>query len=138
MEPPVLSIVVGFIRSPEGRAALEHAEEEARLRGARLVIVHSSRGGGGERPEDALADREELEQVGERLAAAGVAHEVRELARGGSPAADLVDVANEVGATMIVIRLRRRSRVGKLILGSNAQDTLLGADCPVLAVKPTD
>ncbi|HET9091591.1 MAG TPA: universal stress protein [Acidimicrobiales bacterium] len=132
------SIVVGFTRSPEGRAALEQAEGEARLRRARLVIVHSSRGGGGERPEEALADREELERAGERLAAVGVAHELRELVRGASPAADLVDVANELGAAMIVIGLRRRSRVGKLILGSNAQDVLLGADCPVLAVKPAD
>ena len=45
-------------------------------------------------------------------------------------------VANELGATMIVIGLRRRSRVGKLVLGSNAQDILLTADCAVLAVKP--
>ena len=51
------------------------------------------------------------------------------------PADDLVNVAQDVEADIIVIGLRRRSPVGKLILGSNAQRVLLDAPCPVLAVK---
>jgi nucleotide-binding universal stress UspA family protein len=37
-------IVVGFLRSPEGRAALDRAVEEARLRDAELLVIHSLRG----------------------------------------------------------------------------------------------
>ena len=55
--------------------------------------------------------------------------------RGNEPAEDLIAVANDVGADLIVIGLRRRTPVGKLILGSNAQRILLDAPCAVLAVK---
>jgi nucleotide-binding universal stress UspA family protein len=55
--------------------------------------------------------------------------------RGLEPAEDLLKVAEEVSAELIIIGLRRRSPVGKLILGSTAQRILLDAPCPVLAVK---
>jgi nucleotide-binding universal stress UspA family protein len=60
---------------------------------------------------------------------------VRQLVRGNEPAEDLIAVANETDADLIVIGLRRRTPVGKLILGSNAQRILLDAPCAVLAVK---
>ena len=44
--------------------------------------------------------------------------------------------AASVSADLVVIGLRRRSPVGKLLMGSVAQRILLGADCAVLAVKP--
>ena len=69
------------------------------------------------------------------LDAAGVEYDIRQLVRGFEPAEDLISIAEANSAELIVIGLRRRSPVGKLILGSNAQRILLDAHCPVLAVK---
>ena len=60
---------------------------------------------------------------------------MRQLVRGFEPAEDLISIAETSDAALIVIGLRRRTPVGKLILGSNAQRILLDAPCPVLAVK---
>ena len=73
----------------------------------------------------------------EEVVQAGMEMDVREYARGNDPATDLLEVAEQVNADLIVIGLRRRSPVGKLLLGSNAQKILLEAGIPVLAVKPT-
>ena len=129
------SIVVGYVARPEGRAALRRAAEEARLRNAKLVVVNSRRGGRELDAADASDLDAELKAVHDELTDAGVDHEVRQVVRGTDPADDLIDVAVVVGAELIVIGLRRRSPVGKLILGSSAQRVLLDAPCPVLAVK---
>ncbi len=132
------TIVVGYVPKPEGHAALKRAAEEARLRGMRLVVVNSHRGGRDFDRDDALDSENQLEEVRSMLRESGVEHEVRQLVRGLDPADDLVNVATEVDADIIVIGLRRRTPVGKLILGSNAQRVLLDAPCPVLAVKAAE
>ena len=48
------------------------------------------------------------------------------------------DFADRLKASLIVIGLRRRTPTGKLLTGSQAQRTLLDANCPVLAVKASD
>jgi nucleotide-binding universal stress UspA family protein len=130
-----VKIVVGYIKSDEGKAALDKAIEETRLRDGQLVVVHSMRGGARDEVEQVTEYREEFEAVQQRLDGEGIQYELRELVRGKPAGEDLVTLANEVDADLIVIGLRRRSPVGKLVLGSNAQDILLAADCPVLAVK---
>lgn len=129
------TIVVGYVPKPEGRAALRRAAEEARLRGAHLVVVNSARGGRDFEAEDAARSEAELDEVRSQLSQAGVEGEVRQLIRGADVAEDLIAIAEENAADFIVIGLRRRSPVGKLILGSNAQRILLDAPCPVLCVK---
>jgi nucleotide-binding universal stress UspA family protein len=132
------TIVVGYVPKPEGRAALHRAAEEAKLRESRLVVVNSHRGGREFDRDDAIETEAQLEEVKSELASSGVEFDVRQLVRGMDPAEDLVNVATEVSADLIIIGLRRRSPVGKLILGSNAQRVLLDAPCPVLAVKAAE
>lgn len=129
------TIVVGYVPKSEGRAALRRGAEEAQLRGAKLVVVNSHRGGRDFDRDDAVETEAQLQEVRDELDAVGVEHEIRQLVRGMDPAEDLINVASEVGADFIVIGLRRRTPVGKLILGSNAQRILLESPCPVLAVK---
>jgi len=130
-----VTIVVGFVPTPEGRAALERALAEAKLRRLPLEVVDSHRGGGSYDVKEAHRIEAELEEFGTRLKAEGVPHNIRSFVRGNDPSEDLVSVAEESEAELIVIGLRRRTPVGKLLLGSNAQQILLNADCPVLAVK---
>ena len=128
-----MAIVVGFVPSPEGRAALTRAIEEARLRGRRLIVLNASRG-------DALVDSRyasssDWDAVKTQLEESGVEHEVTQHVEAKDPADQVLRVAEQTNAELIVIGLRRRTPVGKLIMGSAAQTILLEADAPVLAVK---
>jgi nucleotide-binding universal stress UspA family protein len=130
-----VAIVVGYVPTNEGRAALRRAADEALLRKSTLSVINSQRGGRDFDSEQATRFDEELSRIQRELEAEGLQHEVRQLVRGNEPAEDLIAVAEEENAEFIVIGLRRRTPVGKLILGSNAQRILLDASCPVLAVK---
>ena len=97
--------------------------------------MNSQRGGAGLDRETVLALEANVENLAQRARDEGVDVKIRQLVRDADPASDLIDVATEESADLIVIGLRKRSPVGKLILGSNAQSVLLDAPCPVLAVK---
>lgn len=129
------TVVVGYVPKPEGEAALAAGINEAKLRGSTLIVVNSHRGG--QDFDGAAASDAERDMAGIKatLEAAGVEHDIRQLVRGFEPAEDLISIAEANNAELLVIGLRRRSPVGKLILGSNAQRVLLDAPCPVLAVK---
>lgn len=83
---------------------------------------------------------QEARSVGQRIEVEGHRRGVETVYRlvSTSPeslSAHILMVADEVGAGLIVIGIRKRSPVGKLIFGNVARDLLLQTDCPVLAVK---
>ena len=137
-----MNIVVGVTPRPESAIALDRAIEEALTGVARLHIVRIAGEDLSESPGKAQAwldrlsqIRSEGEQLVESLANQGVTaiHHVEPVAT--DAATTLLKVARDVDADLIIIGIRRRSPVGKLVLGSVSQDILLRADCPVLVVK---
>lgn len=128
-----MTIVLGYVPTPEGEAAFDQAVAHARAAGARLVVVNTSRG-------DRLVDEryaldEDVEELTGRLEASGLRYELVHGLSDGEPHAEILEAAAAHRAELVVIGLRRRTPVGKLLLGSTAQRVLLEAECPVLAVK---
>ena len=129
-----MTVLVGFVPTTEGEAAFDAGLAEARRRGERLLVLNSPRGGA---PVSAdVAATERVDELTRRAREVGVELEVRQDAHDGDLSDEVVRVADAVDASVIVIGLRRRSPVGKLLMGSTAQRILLDADRPVLAVKP--
>lgn len=128
-----MTIVVGYVPTPEGEAALRYGIAEAGLRDEGLVVVNSSRG---DSPADARwADESQRARLEEVLVGAGVAHEVLLVPHGRDAAEEILDAAGRRRASLVVLGVRRRTPLGKLLLGSTAQRVLLEAECPVIAVK---
>ena len=146
-----MKILIAYQPTAEGRRALEAARENARLRGGSLVLArHVKLAGETEVPgvgrsatppkearsgQDVAKLQQDLDSVAEDLRASGIETQPLLLTEGNDPAEAFLELAKEQGVELIVIGLRRRSPVGKLVLGSVSQDILLHADCPVLAVK---
>lgn len=128
-----MPVLVGFVPTPEGRAALRRAVLECHLRGTGLIVVNSEQGPAG--LSSAESSAVEVSSICAELGVDEPQTEIRRFRNGYEPADDVLDVAEETGAELIVIGLRRRTAVGKLILGGSAQRILLDASCPVLAVK---
>jgi nucleotide-binding universal stress UspA family protein len=137
--PPVLSrkeaamtILVAYVARPEGEAALEKGIEIATRRNEPLVVVNAGPGG---RDNTGIVDGFQGERMNERLAALPVPAEFKHFVRGKGTVEEIENLVTQLPASLLVIGLRKRSAVGKLLLGSTAQELLLTASCPVLAVK---
>lgn len=112
-----MSVLVAVNGTPEGQAALRAGLDEARMRNTPMVYMNL-----GDTP---------IEISGEE----GVT--VTEASRDpeAHPADAILDAAVSHDVELIVVGTRRRSPVGKLILGSTVQQILLEASVPVLSVK---
>ena len=129
-----MNIVTGYIPTPEGVAAVDYAIAQAKTSGATLTVVNTGKDGDYSSP--VFASGQDLDALAAQLEAEGVTHQIVQPTDGSPAAASILAAAVEADADLIVIGIRRRSPVGKLITGSTAQAVLLGADCPVVAVKP--
>ena len=127
------TVVLGYVPSPLGHAALEAAITECTRRGTNLLVINSTRA---DRTVDKnYAFSDDLDTLHGTLKESGVTHEVRQFVSEQLASDDVIEAADEVDAELIVIGVRRRSPVGKILMGSDSQRILLQADCNVLAVK---
>lgn len=128
-----VKILVGYVPTPEGEAALTAAAAEAERRGASVLLLNTSRGDS--YIDTRYANTEELAAAEARLRELGVEVTIQQGVSSGDVAGALLKAAAAEDVILIVLGLRRRSPVGKLILGSTAQRVLLESPVPVLAVK---
>ena len=126
-------IVVGYTNDQYGRAAVDDGIAEATLRNTDLLVVNSTLGDS--YIDAAFAQPGQVHTITEHLRESGVRYEVSQPV--GVYAADaLLQAMERPDAELLVIGLRHRNPVGKLLLGSVAQQVLMECPKPVLAVKP--
>ena len=130
-----MKILVSYDGTIESQAALDLARTHAKVFKAQIVVVSSSEGGKGEKPEDINKIKQDLEDIQKELTEDGIECLVEQLARGLTPGEDIVLYADENDIDQIFVGIRKKSRTSKLILGSTAQYIILKAKCPVISVK---
>jgi nucleotide-binding universal stress UspA family protein len=128
-----VTVVVAYLPTPEGEAAFAAGLAESDRRSEPLVLVNSPRTGAP--VSNTVADEPTLARLRESAAAHNVELDVRLEGHTDDLVDLLLNTADEVDASVIVIGLRHRTAVGKLLMGSNAQQILLQTRRPVLAVK---
>ena len=130
-----MKILVGYDGTNSAKEALNLAKSQAKAFSASIEVVTSmQKGTESERKEIEQAERG-LEYAKSLFEDSGIECNTHLLIRGLSPGEDLVEFANENQIDQIVVGVKRRSKVGKLLLGSTAQYVILQAQCPVVTVK---
>jgi len=128
-------IVVGYDGSNTGKAALAVAKEQSKAFDAKVFVIESQVGGSDTDAKDIKKGEENLEFAESYLKEQNIPCETHLLVRGVEPGEDIVQFAKDNDADLIVVGVRRRSKVGKLMFGSTAQFVILEGPCPVLTVK---
>lgn len=128
-----MTILVAYVPRPEGEAALNKGIEIAKRRDEHLLVVNASPGGG--KTDPSSVDGDAADRVQKILKDSGLNAEFKQLVRGKSAVDEIEALVDSMRVSVLIIGLRKRSAVGKLIMGSVAQELLLSVSCPVLAVK---
>jgi nucleotide-binding universal stress UspA family protein len=115
------TIVVGYDGSEPSKRALERAADIAEKFGSRVIVasvtpvlISTSRSGGAIDPTDPPAKHEqELEHARTYLSGRNIDAELQPAV--GDPAETIVDVAEQAGATLIVVGTREPSVLERLL-----------------------
>ena len=129
-----MTIVIGYVPTPVGDAALEAGLAEAVAHDDDVVILNSPRRRS--TVDGDLIDEAAADDLVARAGRAGVTATVDQTDHGADLLETFQRTVERTSARLVVIGVRRRSPVGKLVMGSDAQRLLLELDVPILAVKP--
>jgi nucleotide-binding universal stress UspA family protein len=130
-----MKILVGYDGSNSAKDALILAKKHAAAFNAEIVIVSSLTGGSVTHAVEVEHATEDLESAKKTVEDDGIPCTAKLLVRGMTPGEDIVEYAQEKAIDEIIIGIKRRSKVGKLLFGSNAQYIIIKAPCPVVTVK---
>lgn len=130
-----MKILVGYDGSEPSRKALTLSIEYARVFRAQVLIVTSLIGGTVTLGDQTHHAEEEFEAIQQRFRTEGIECFTDLLVRGIPAGEDLVRYAEENSVDQIILGVKKKSRTGKLLFGSNAQYVILNAHCPVVTVK---
>ena len=130
-----MKIVVAFKKNNNSEESLRIAVEHAKAFHGEILLV-TSMSNGDEQDLEAIKEAEyNLEQAKQYCEDSGIVSDTHLLIRGFEPGEDIVMFAREQMVDVIIIGIKKRSKVGKFIFGSTAQVVILEAHCPVLSVK---
>jgi nucleotide-binding universal stress UspA family protein len=130
-----MKIMVGYDRSNVAKEALELAKKHAKAFDAKVYVVRSLAQSHEMKLEDIQQAEQQLEEIRRSFRDEGIECKTEAIVSSISPGEDLVQFIKEKEIDEIIIGVKKRSKVGKLLFGSNAQYIILMAPCPVVAVK---
>lgn len=128
-----MTIAVAQDGSPEGRAALLHAAREAQFLQTSLAVLHVLEPSYGDDGQASLHGK--IRQVLDEAGLSQVSWSLHVAAEESSRATALVELTEQVAADLLVVGSRRRTPIGKFLLGSTVQRVVLDSPVPVLVVK---
>jgi len=117
------------------KAVLEVARNHAKAFNAELYIASSMERVSEKERQDLDKIEKQLADVKKKIEADGIVCSTHILVRGLTPGEDIVEFATDKKVDEIIIGIEKRSKVGKILFGSNAQYIILQSSCPVVAVK---
>jgi nucleotide-binding universal stress UspA family protein len=129
-----MKILVGYEESKVAQATLEVALKHARAFEADIFIVTVLEQSRELQKDDIDAVEDKLENLKKTLNLDDLVCETYASVSYLAPGENLVEFARDNNIDEIVIGVKRRSKVGKLVFGSNAQYIILNAPCPVVTV----
>ena len=130
-----MNILVGYDGSNSAKDALKLAKDHAMAFDYKVDVVTSMEGAKNNQYDDVRQAELGLEYAKALLEEDNIDCETHLLIRGLSPGEDLVQFAEDNQINEVIVGVRRRSKVGKLLMGSTAQHVILNARCPVVTIK---